>query len=195
MRDLKSQLRKRVLAARNALAPAVHSADSSRIAAAIAALPTFAQSRTVLLTLPFGSEWNVRPLALLALEQRKRVAIPRVEASTHMLMLHAIGDLERDVVSGFRAIPEPEASLPRLAPALIDWVLVPGAAFDQACRRLGYGGGYYDRLLPLLNPEVPRVAGAFDCQIVADVPVAAHDEPVDRIVTPTRSWLRPGARA
>jgi 5-formyltetrahydrofolate cyclo-ligase len=64
---------------------------------------------------------------------------------------------------------------------------VPGVAFDAACRRLGYGGGYYDRLLPLLPATAPRVAGAFDVQIVDAVPAAAHDLGVDCIVTESRT--------
>ena len=71
----------------------------------------------------------------------------------------------------------------------IDWVLVPGVAFDRDGRRLGYGGGYYDRLLPLLSPRAARVAGAFDLQIVDRVPAAPHDVAVDAIVTEIRAHL------
>ena len=83
-----------------------------------------------------------------------------------MLELRAIVDPDVDAEPGFRGIPEPRAGRPRIEPAAIDWVLVPGVAFDAAGRRLGYGGGYYDRLLPLVPPSSPRVAGAFDLQIV-----------------------------
>ena len=62
-------------------------------------------------------------------------------------------------------------------------MLVPGVAFDLDGRRLGYGGGYYDRLLPLLSPRAARVAGAFELQIVDRVPAAPHDVAVDAIVT------------
>ena len=61
-------------------------------------------------------------------------------------------------------------------------MLVPGVAFDRTGRRLGYGGGYYDRLLPLLG-RATRVAGAFDLQLVDRVPCAPHDVCVDVIVT------------
>jgi 5-formyltetrahydrofolate cyclo-ligase len=65
-------------------------------------------------------------------------------------------------------------------------VLVPGVAFDIEGARLGYGGGFYDRLLPLLPPDAHRIAGAFDVQVIEQVPVAAHDARVHRIVTETR---------
>jgi 5-formyltetrahydrofolate cyclo-ligase len=74
-----------------------------------------------------------------------------------------------------------------VAPAAIDWVLVPGVAFDAAGRRLGYGGGYYDRLLPQLSPGVARVAGTLEIQLVDRVPAGPHDLPVDTIVTERRT--------
>jgi 5-formyltetrahydrofolate cyclo-ligase len=51
---------------------------------------------------------------------------------------------------------------------------------------MGYGGGYYDRLLPLLSPRAVRVAGAFEVQLVARVPAAPHDIAVDAILTESR---------
>jgi len=81
-----------------------------------------------------------------------------------------------------------------VALASIDWVLVPGIGFDAEGRRVGYGGGYYDRLLPLLENGAARVAGAFDLQIVERVPAAPHDATVDAIVTERRT-LEPPPRA
>ncbi|HET6803720.1 MAG TPA: 5-formyltetrahydrofolate cyclo-ligase, partial [Casimicrobiaceae bacterium] len=97
-----------------------------------------------------------------------------------------IVDLDRDVESGYRGIPEPRATCAAVALQTIDWVLTPGVGFDAAGRRLGYGGGYYDRLLPLLPRAASRVAGAFEVQLVDRVPAAPHDIGVDCIVTEQR---------
>ena len=107
-----------------------------------------------------------------------------------MLELHSIDDPDRDVVFGHLDIPEPLSTRPQVPRAAIDFVLVPGVAFDLEGRRLGYGGGYYDRLLPLLAPHATRVAGAFDVQIVERVPAAPHDVRVDTIVTESRTVER-----
>ena len=147
----------------------------------------FASSRTVLLTLPFGSEWDTRALLEAALARAKTVALPRVNLETGMLDICAITRLEHDAAPGYRGIPEPSAHCELLDVASIDWVLVPGVAFDRDGHRIGYGGGYYDRLLPLLRADAHRVAGAFELQLVDHVPAASHDVAVDAVVTEARS--------
>ena len=68
----------------------------------------------------------------------------------------------------------------------LDIALVPGIAFDEQGRRLGQGGGYYDRILPHLKPEAVAIGIAFDEQVIAEVPASTHDRRVDYILTPTR---------
>ena len=67
-----------------------------------------------------------------------------------------------------------------------DVVIVPGIAFDPAGGRLGYGGGYYDRLITRLKPGTRLVALAFDVQLCEEIPSEEHDKPVGRIITETR---------
>lgn len=186
LHEAKRALRARVLAARDAITAAAREQASTAITARIAAQPAFTRARVLLLTLPFGSEWDTRPLARAILASRRELLLPRVDQAARMLVLHAVADLEQDVVPGWRGIPEPRADTPRVAPETVDFVLVPGVAFDRQHRRLGYGGGYYDRLLPLLRPHAALVAAAFDEQIVETVPTAPYDRPVGLIVTPTR---------
>ncbi|MFO1395795.1 MAG: 5-formyltetrahydrofolate cyclo-ligase [Burkholderiales bacterium] len=186
LHDAKRTMRNAVIAARDAMPDPVREAASATIAQRIAALPSFAAARCLLLTLPFRSEWDTRPLIAAAHAQGKTVVLPRVDDAARMLDVHVVRDVERDTAPGFRGIPEPAETLPRVELRAIDWVLVPGVAFDVAGRRLGYGGGYYDRLLALLDAHAQRVAGAFDLQVVAAVPAAPHDLVVDLIVTETR---------
>jgi 5-formyltetrahydrofolate cyclo-ligase len=191
LRAAKLALRRERLAARDALPEATRAAAAAAIVARLAALPSFAAARCVLLTLPYRSEWDTRALVRIAIAAGKTVAIPRVDTAARMLEARAIVDPDGDAEPGFRGIPEPRAGRPRIEPAAIDWVLVPGVAFDAAGRRLGYGGGYYDRLLPLVPPSTPRVAGAFDLQIVPRVPAAPHDLTVDAVVSESRAILIP----
>jgi 5-formyltetrahydrofolate cyclo-ligase len=194
LRDAKRDLRARIVAARDALDPQTHRAGSAAIATRVAALPSFRDARCVLLTLAFRSEWDTRPLIDAALAAGKTLALPRVNTSDRMLELHAVRDVERETAPGYRGIAEPHPALARIAPDAVDWVLVPGVAFDVEGGRLGYGGGYYDRLLALLPARAPRVAGAFEAQVVAQVPSAHHDLVLDALATESRllSFARNG---
>jgi 5-formyltetrahydrofolate cyclo-ligase len=186
LHEAKLAARQAMMAARDALPVAARLAASAAITARIAALPSFIAARTVLLTLPFRSEWDTLPLVEQALAAGKTVAAPRVNRATRMLDLHSLSDSARALVPGAFGIPEPAATADRVAPESVEWVLVPGVAFDRTGRRLGYGGGYYDRLLPLLG-HATRVAGAFDLQLVDRVPWAPHDVCVDVIVTESQT--------
>jgi 5-formyltetrahydrofolate cyclo-ligase len=187
LRDAKRALREQVLAARDALAAPLRARAALAIADRVARLPSFVAARTVLLTLAFRSEWDTLPLVRAALAAGKTVVLPRVDVDARMLELRAIRDPVADVAAGYQGIPEPGLHCPAVVHGAIDWVLVPGVAFDAAGRRLGYGGGFYDRLLPLLVPGAARVAGAFDLQVVPRVPAAPHDLAVHAVATETRT--------
>lgn len=190
LRDDKLALRAAVVAARDALAPAWRAQASEAIAARIARIDSYAVARVVFLTLPCRSEWDATLVAARALASGKVVAVPRVDRSARMLRAFRIDDLAHDVETGYAGVPEPRASCAEIALDAIDWVLVPGLAFDRRGRRLGYGGGFYDRLLPFVRHDVPRVAGAFELQLVERVPTAPHDIDVDCVVTEQRTLLR-----
>lgn len=191
VREAKHALRERILKQRDELSAAEQQRAGALIAAAIAARADFRAAATVLLAVSFRSEWDTRPLLAAALAAGKTVGAPRVDLPTRMLEPCAVTDLERDLAPGFRTIAEPLPHCVPLPLAAIDWVLVPGVAFDARGYRIGYGGGYYDRLLPLLRPGVRRVAGALELQVVERVPAAAHDITVDAIVTERRTLQAP----
>lgn len=194
LREAKLAARTRVLAARDAMSLAERSAAAAAITLRLIGLPSYQRAMTPLLMLPFRSEWDTLPLVRHALAAGKIVVLPRVDATARMLVLHRVADGVRDIEAGYRGIPEPLASCPRIDAAAIDWVLVPGVAFDREGRRLGYGGGFYDRLLQLIGPAVPRVAGAYDLQVTDAVPSAPHDAKVDALITPTQTHRIGGVR-
>ena len=70
----------------------------------------------------------------------------------------------------------------------IDFALVPGVVFDVEGGRIGYGAGYYDRLLAECADRTALVAGAFELQVVDVVPMVEHDRRVDRVVTEHRVY-------
>ncbi len=136
-------------------------------------------------------ELPTRELVGCLLERGITVVCPRVDRKANVLRLHLVQDLDQDLVPGTFKIPEPSASLPELDPQAIDRAIVPGLAFDDQGNRLGRGGGYYDRLLPQLRPEVPRWALAMRPQWVPQIPAEPHDQQLDSVVLPDRIWTKP----
>ncbi|MET0389152.1 MAG: 5-formyltetrahydrofolate cyclo-ligase, partial [Polyangiales bacterium] len=75
---------------------------------------------------------------------------------------------------------------PLIAPSEVDLVIVPGLAFDGAGQRIGYGRAFYDRLLPQLT-QAFRVGLAYDFQLLAELPVEAHDVPMHCVISDART--------
>ena len=98
----------------------------------------------------------------------------------------AVKEPGKELRTGQFGIREPIESCPELPLNRLDFVLVPGIAFDLQGRRLGRGKGYYDRLLAEVRGTTCGVA--FDEQIVEELPVEPHDIHVNCILTPTR-WI------
>jgi len=179
---LKKTLRKQALALRDSMSLDQRTAKSREIEERLFSLPEFKAARTVLFFASFRSEVDTGPMIRRALAFGKRVVLPKVIGTE--LALYEIVDLDRDVAPGAWGIPEPrEPRTVRLDE--IDLILVPGAAFDCHGNRLGYGAGFYDKLLPAFSKTT--VALAFESQVVAQVPAELHDVPVKKIVTERRA--------
>jgi len=161
--------------------------DEALLATRFGALPGFATARSVLLYVTaFPEEIATGPLLAETLERGKDLVCPRVDRAEGRLRLFQIDDPARDLEPGTRGIPEPRRDCLEVAPEAIDWVLVPGLAFNAQGYRLGRGAGHYDRLLPTLRPDARRWALIHDCQWVEDLPVEPHDVPLDGVVSPGR---------
>jgi 5-formyltetrahydrofolate cyclo-ligase len=187
----KRQLRAEAVAAILGVGEADRAAKTSRILADVLGLASYRGAGTVLLYLKaFPEEIETGPLLADARSAGKRVVCPRVVSRAVGMVLHQIRD-SSDLQAGTLNIPEPTPDAPVVAPEEVDWVLAPGLAFDRACYRLGRGAGHYDRLLPLVRPEVEVWAAAFDVQILDSLPVEPHDVPVSGIVTESGRFRRP----
>jgi 5,10-methenyltetrahydrofolate synthetase len=188
----KATLRRTILARRDALAPLDRARLSRAALDRIEALDVFRRARAILGFASFGSELDTRPLLDEVLAGGRMLVLPRVDREARRLALYRVASLETDLGPGTWGIPEPDPTRCGLAaPADIDFILVPGVAFDPDGGRLGYGAGYYDRLLAAWpSPLPPLVAAAFGIQIVPAVPVLAGDHRVDLVVTESRTFSR-----
>jgi 5-formyltetrahydrofolate cyclo-ligase len=180
----KAALRQRILAERDALAPASRQQLSAAITRRLEALSVVHEAKTVLAYASFGSEYDTSELLRNLLERRAILVLPKIDKAQRKLQLFEVRDLDQDTKPGVWGIREP--SVARCRPAIageIQLVVVPGVAFDRGGNRLGYGGGYYDRLLASFAHTPALLAPAFALQVVEEVAHEENDVPVHAIVT------------
>ena len=179
LKKLKRRLRDEVRARRDALPAEQRAAASRAIAERVLALPEIEAARTVMAFWSFGSEVDTAPLLEGLVRAEIRVTLPRVEGSDAVPVVYAPGDPVR--AAPFGAM-EPVGGEP-VEPADLDAIIVPGVAFDRGGGRVGYGGGFYDRLLPRKRSDVPAIGVAFSAQLVELTPAGPMDRAVDLVVT------------
>lgn len=188
----KSEIRKQVIAARDSLPAAVRRDLGALITPRLFELPAYRGARCVLAYVSIGSEYDSGAFVADVLARGKSLVLPRVDRETRSLKLHTVRDTGADLVPGVWGIPEPRTDrCPETAPAVVDFVLVPGVAFTARCERLGYGAGYYDRLIRGFAVRPALVAAAFSLQVVPELPVTPSDQPVDAVVTEHEEYRRP----
>jgi len=185
MSTSKNSLRQEVLAKRDAISQATRQAYTVDLLVNISSLPEWKKANTVLLYLGIKTEFDPTPLVEAALSMEKTVVLPRILKAENRLEIRQIQSLDQDLVSGVWGLREPDpSSCPEIEPAKLDFVLVPGVAFDLQGNRMGYGAGFYDRLLSDQKLMAPRVSAFFPEQLVLQVPQEPHDLPVDIMIMP-----------
>ena len=179
----KRALRARVLAARDALTFDDVEAKTAAIAERLYELPEYQSAKVVMFYVAWRSEVQTADMIRRTLRGGRVVVAPIVR--NNQIWPAVVRDLDA-LVRGAYGILEPPESADRVAPSIIDTVLVPGAVFDLRGYRLGYGGGYYDRFLRHVRSRAAMVGLAFELQVADEVPVGPHDLPVDMIITENR---------
>jgi len=195
MMESKPCIRRMALDKRNLLSLEEVAGKSEAIQKRLFSLERFEKADTVMAYMSFGNEVSTEQLIVQCLRSGKKIVVPRVEKSmsdgsggvVKSLGVYEIKEAGKHMVTGYMGIVEPDASvLRKVDPLEIDFVIVPGVAFDIARNRIGYGGGYYDRFLRTLRPDCLKAAVAFELQVFDSIPAAEYDLPVDVIVTEDR---------
>jgi 5-formyltetrahydrofolate cyclo-ligase len=188
----KKQLRARMRALRSAHPEKARAERSARLVARVIALPEFVSARGVALfaSLLDGGEVDVRALDQAARTANKRIFYPTIErkGDRDHTALAEVSDPTELAMRG-RRFAEPPESARRAARGDVDLVVVPALALAATGHRLGYGGGFYDAMLPDFCPPAVAVAVAFDFQLIAELPAEPHDVPCDIVVTDARTLV------
>ena len=135
----------------------------------------------------FDNEVRTKDMIKDCIDKGKRVVIPFIRSKDRAIILSEVKDIDKELEPSTFGILEPAKGYLRPVPYNeIDTVVVPGVAFDAKGGRLGYGGGYYDRLLINVNRKAHLIGLAFEFQILKEVPQQSHDIVLESIITEKR---------
>lgn len=182
----KQELRKHIQELRNALPEPERTAKNRAILQNLLIIPEVLAARTILLYLGFKNEVETEPLFRWGWQQGKIMAAPATISRERKLIPVALDSFDELHISSF-GVREPRLT-EGVPVESIDVVVLPGIAFDKQGYRIGYGGGYYDRFLPLLSPHTLTIGVAYQLQFLDHVPTEEHDVPLDMIVTEKQIW-------
>jgi 5-formyltetrahydrofolate cyclo-ligase len=149
-------------------------------------IEAFKHATVVMLYMPLATEIDVTPAALRCFQSSKTVCVPKVDwerCDMAPIEVSSFDDHVMDIDPRGLRMPR-EGRL--IVPSMIDIVIVPALAYDLRGRRLGRGGGYYDRFLGRLRRTATTVGIGFDEQIIDEVPVDDGDLSVDVVLTDRR---------
>jgi 5-formyltetrahydrofolate cyclo-ligase len=180
----KAELRKQMRALRAAIPEKARAARSEKIVQRVLASPAFERARSVGLFWPMldRNEVDVRAIDQIAREKSKLVAYPLLRGEGEMALVLSDPASLQERGNGFAEPPENAVEV--ASEGLL--VVVPALAVDETGHRIGYGKGFYDRLLARIAPPASSLAVAYDFQLVAEVPATEHDRRVEVVVTDAR---------
>lgn len=173
----KAALRKQIREKKRAMTEGEILEASARLGQLFAASEAYRQAKSIYGYLPYNQEVRTVPMLEQALRDGKRVAVPKCYGDEMRFIW--MEDLSK-VEKGYAGIPEPVEDGP-VADDETALVLMPGLAFDPEGRRIGYGGGFYDRFLAK-EPDHPTLALCYAFQILPKLETEEFDIPVDCVL-------------
>ncbi|OKH22752.1 5-formyltetrahydrofolate cyclo-ligase [Hydrococcus rivularis NIES-593] len=179
----KIQLRQELLKKRRSLPQDIWREKSDRLCEKLQTLSLFIEAKTVLAYFSFRQEPDLSPL----FTANRRWGFSRCVEKSLVWHRWRPGD---PLQSGIYGIDEPFPDAPSLHPSQVDLILVPAVACDYQGYRLGYGGGFYDRLLA--SPQwskIPTVGVIFDFAHLPQLPVEPWDKRLQAVCTETSTFL------
>jgi len=195
IKQRKSEIRADMRARLSAMREEERRTASAAACAKVVAHETFRHAGAVMLYMPLSMELDVTGLAIRCFQDGRTVCVPRVDWKRREMDPVDVTSFD----DHYMEIDEHGLRTPRhgrvMLPTAIDLVIVPGLAFDTSGRRLGRGGGFYDRFLARLRPSAATIGIAFDVQVIEDLPADVSDMSVDILVTDRRISIARASRS
>ncbi len=181
IRPIKTELREKYRAIRESMPPDVKAETDRAIAKQVRRLWQYKKTDTVLIYVSTAIEVDTRTIICQALEDGKRVAVPRCVPGTRSMefyYIHSIDDLKPGMFGVLEPTPNPDNLLTDMDHGLC---VVPAFSYDWQGFRLGYGKGYYDRFLSRFEGHIIGICYS-NC-VQRSLPHGRYDRPVELLVT------------
>ena len=174
----KSEIRDEIKSKRKSLEPAESGRISRAVCRKISSLGVWKKAKTAAVYIPLPGEVDIWPLINEGLSTGKIILAPFILPETGKALFSRFHD-KKELKPGPFGLLQPEGGEIH-SRDVIDVIIVPGLAFSPDGSRIGFGKGYYDRILDGFRGE--SIAPAFEFQMYDDLPVSSHDIPVDYVV-------------
>lgn len=182
---MKRKLREQILCKRKAMVCSEVEQKSREIKKRLFSSSWYKDATCILFYVSFNNEVNTHTMIQESFDKGKKIIIPKIDIKKKALILSRLINWD-DLCPGSYSILEPKDTCVTKVPfSSIDLCIIPGIVFDCEGNRIGYGGGYYDRLLQS-KCTAHRIGLAFELQIVKSIPAEPHDKKVEGIITENR---------
>lgn len=182
--ETKGNLRKRILNLRNNLSVVDVVNHSSIIMDKLVELEHYKVSKTIFVYMSFKNEVMTTELIKRMLSENKRVVIPYTDTKNTIIIPSELKNVKDDLVLNSFGYYEPVYDkIKKVEPEEFDLIVTPGVVFDRQLNRVGFGKGYYDRILSKKRKNAKIVAVAYEFQVLDEVPTESHDVKMDMIIT------------
>lgn len=183
----KKEIRKQALKARDNLTLEYRSAADDKIYQKLISMECYQNSELLMVYINYKSEVNTKRLIEKAWKDKKRVAVPKVLSTNGEMEFFEISSLN-ETVKGYMGIEEPDITEKEpvniKTSGIKTLMVMPGAAFDSECSRIGYGGGFYDRYLKKYSCDcLDTIAVCYAIQIVQSIPGELFDRKPHGVLT------------
>ena len=184
----KIAIRKMIVQKREELGGLEKEEKNIAIAQRLFGMDEFKKSKTIFCFLSTSFEVQTERIIRESLRLGKQVLVPLLDPGGENLKASRIPSMDIDFVIGEYGVRQPAPKFRNIVPfSNIDFVVVPGLAFDSFGNRIGYGGGFYDKFFKKITGNVSRVAVGYDFQLFNLVPHSDLDEPVHFLITETKA--------
>ena len=178
----KNYIRKEILKTRDDIEVVLKKEYDSIIFKRLINSDTYKNANKIFTYISFGSEVDTKEFIKYALSDNKEIYVPKTDKGKREMVAMTINSLDNMGVDKW-GILEPKTVEEDKIGEEFDLIIMPGVAFDKFGNRIGYGGGYYDKYISRKNIKCPKIALAYDLQIIDKIQCEEHDIKADGIIS------------